>query len=454
MPKMPLGYPHHVDTTSGMCYHVVVGVVGTAENTQEKSLNMKGGECMAMANIAGKISFHVGKKLSISHNLGKERISPNWNKDGHINADRTPLNVVLTNTPLKEFFKETFSEAIESYNAANEKKHPDRVTSIDKYYSDQKGKAQEAIFQMSDHDNYLKMVNEVGLQRADEIHKAYLTDVYNQWVKENTSLKVFSATIHMDETKDGAPHLHLDFIPVAESSRGLTIKLSMDGAMKQLGFIRESKQKYAETPYKQWLNTHRGKVEHLAEQYITVIPSEPSVVGHQQPQEWKAQEGKRSAVQKLTDAFTAKKTISNAQAIIDNAEDIKRVAAQDAKRITDNAKVQQLKAEKYVDELKKEAEELNQEYTAIKEKINSKADFLEKSENRIKAKTIELTKKEAVIEKTIEAEVQARVGMQNFVNRQTDEDVRYRRKIHEAARNNQYTHDLNDRPHKNIQRGR
>ena len=88
--------------------------------------------------IEGKISFHVGKKLSISHNLGKERTSPNWNKDGHINAERTPLNVILINIPLKDFFKETFSEAIEKYNTANEKKHPDRVTSVEKYYNEQK----------------------------------------------------------------------------------------------------------------------------------------------------------------------------------------------------------------------------------------------------------------------------------------------------------------------------
>ncbi len=296
--------------------------------------------------IAGKISFHVGKKLSISHNLGKERTSPNWNKDGHINAERTPLNVILINIPLKDFFKETFSEAIEKYNTANEKKHPDRVTSVEKYYNEQKNKAQEAIFQMSDHENYLKMVSEVGQLEADKIHIAYLTDVYNQWIMDNPSLKIFSATIHMDETKDGAPHLHLDFVPVAESTRGLAVKVSMDGAMKQLGYIREPKQKYSETPYKQWLTSQRERVEKLGEKYINVIPSEPCVVGHQQPQEWKAQEQKRNAVQKLTEAFTSKKTIANAQAIIDNAEDIRLIAKQEAKKITDNAKVQQLKAEK------------------------------------------------------------------------------------------------------------
>ena len=220
------------------------------------------------------------------------------------------------------------------------------MTSVEKYYNEQKNKAQEAIFQMSDHENYLKMVSEVGQLEADKIHIEYLTDVYNQWIIDNPSLKIFSATIHMDETRDGAPHLHLDFLPVAESTRGLAVKVSMDGAMKKLGYIREPKQKFSETPYKQWLTSQREQVEKLGEKYINVIPSEPCVVGHQQPQEWKAQEQKRNAVQKLTEAFTSKKTIASAQAIIDNAEDIRLLAKQEAKKIKDNAKVQQLKAEK------------------------------------------------------------------------------------------------------------
>lgn len=82
---------------------------------------------MSATDIAGKTSFHVGKKFSIKHNLGEERTSENWNKDGHIDASRTQLNVVLTDTPLKDFFKETFGEAIENYNIKNEKKHPDRA---------------------------------------------------------------------------------------------------------------------------------------------------------------------------------------------------------------------------------------------------------------------------------------------------------------------------------------
>ena len=375
---------------------------------------------MAMTNITGKVSFHSGKTLSIAHNLGKERNSEKWNKDGHISAERTPLNVVLTNTPLKDFFEETFGEAIEKYNIANEKKHPDRVTSVKEYYNKQKNKAQESIFQLSDHENYIKLVDEVGEKKADEIHKQYLTDVYNQFKKENPSLKIFSATIHLDETKYGTPHLHLDYLPVAESNRGLTTKVSMDGAMKQLGFIRERKQKYSETPYKQWLNAQRLRAEQIASKYINVIPSEPSVIGHQQQNEWRAKEQKRNAVQKLTGAFTANRTKDNAQAVIDNAESIKQVARQEAKEITDKAKVEQLKAKKFMEIADNKISIANQ---AIAEAQRNIA-IAEKNNKVVNTKIGKL----AV---TIEQEVQKRIAPKNLFLRQQQEDERYKNRNYE-----------------------
>lgn len=352
---------------------------------------------MAMTNITGKVSFHSGKTLSIAHNLGSERTAGNWNKDGHISPERTPLNVVLTNTPLKEFFEETFSEAIENYNIANKKKHPDRVTSVKEYYNKQKGKAQESIFQLSDHENYLKLVNEVGEQQADEIHKAYLTDVYHQFKKENPSLKIFSATIHLDETKDGTPHLHLDYLPVAESNRGLTTKVSMDGAMKQLGFIRERNQKYNETSYKQWLNAQRSRVEQIASKYINVIPSEPTVIGHQQPQQWKAQEQKKNAVQKLVGAFVANKTKDNAQAVIDNAESIKQIAQQEAKKITDEANIIQRESD-----LMRREEAFKKEVIEKANNINTRAKSVAKREAAVESREKEIFKKEISLDKVAE----------------------------------------------------
>ena len=247
-------------------------------------------------DIRAKVSMHIGKAYSVKHNL-REYDATKWNTDGHIQPERSALNQILTHTNLKDYFKDTFGEAIEEYNEKNKSKHPDRVMSLNEYYNKYKGLAQECIMQLGNHENYLELVQQLGQKYADELHIKFLTQLYQQWIKDNPSLKVFSAVIHMDETKDGTPHLHLDFLPVAESTRGLTVKVSMDGAMKQLGFNRKTKAKdgqndsYNDTPYKRWLVHQREQVESLASKYITLIPSETFCKARRQETwEWRAEQ--------------------------------------------------------------------------------------------------------------------------------------------------------------------
>ena len=247
-------------------------------------------------NIEAKASMHVGKKYSLKHNL-REYDANKWNTDGHIQSDRSHLNEKLTHTELRDFFQKTFGAAIDQYNEKNREKHPDRMTSVDDYYNKYKGHAQECIMQMGDHENYMELIKLVGQEKADSIHKQFLTRAYNNWLKDNPSLKVFSATIHMDEIKDGTPHIHIDFLPVAESSRGLTVKVSMDGAMKMLGYDRKTKAKdgendsYKETPYRRWLSQQRERVEILANEYVHLIPSQPFTKRRRQETwQWRAQQ--------------------------------------------------------------------------------------------------------------------------------------------------------------------
>ena len=247
-------------------------------------------------NIEAKASMHVGKKYSLKHNL-REYDANKWNTDGHIQSDRSHLNERLTHTELRYFFQKTFGAAIDQYNEKNREKHPDRMTSVDDYYNKYKGHAQECIMQMGDHENYMELIKLVGQEKADYIHKQFLTRAYKNWLKDNPSLKVFSATIHMDEIKDGTPHIHLDFLPVAESSRGLTVKVSMDGAMKKLGYDRKTKAKdgendsYKETPYRRWLSQQRERVESLADEYVHLIPSQPFTKRRRQETwQWRAQQ--------------------------------------------------------------------------------------------------------------------------------------------------------------------
>ena len=235
--------------------------------------------------IAMKCTMHLGKKWNRRHNL-REYDREKWNRDGHIDESRGELNKVLTDTPLDKFFDETFGDALVDFNDKNYKKHPERLIgfksakeyekatheerrtrAVKAYYNEQKKNVQEAMIQLGDHEEYLQLVELLGREKADEIYTSYLIEANNKFIEDNPTIKVFSAAIHMDETRDGTPHLHIDFLPVAESDKGLTVKVSLEGALKPLGFKRTKDQKFAETPYKRWLKDRRAAFENFAQKF-------------------------------------------------------------------------------------------------------------------------------------------------------------------------------------------
>ena len=271
--------------------------------------------------IAAKCSMHYGKKMSLRHNL-RDYDANIWNKDGHIDATRSAENVTLVNKNLREFFDEVFGEALNEFNEKNRTKHPERMKTMGAYYRENKGKAMEFIFQLGDHQNYWDMVDTVGQAAADDFYKTHLTQIFEKWQEQNPSWRVFSATIHMDEVgergegRGGTPHLHLDVLPVAEQSRGMTVRCSVDGALKSIGYARtKGGDSYGATPFKRWAADWRETVEHMAAEHVAqsrapmmILPSEPCQTTHMQPQEWRRQHKERkSAVQAIKDITSGKR---------------------------------------------------------------------------------------------------------------------------------------------------
>lgn len=241
-----------------------------------------------------KASLHLGKRYSQRHNR-RDYQQGDWNKDGHVKAERSALNLTLVDINLREFFSETFGEAITEYNEKNKKKHPERCTTISKYYAEQKSRVQEAILQIGDSDIYKRIVAERGQEQADYFYQTALKNAFEKWQEDNPSLKVFGAYLHMDEA---TPHLHLDFLPVAESKRGLSVKVSMDGAMKAIGYARTKSDKFEETPYKRWLRETRTNLENffqeqanelLGNDSLEILPAEKSSRPHIETWQWRAE---------------------------------------------------------------------------------------------------------------------------------------------------------------------
>lgn len=372
--------------------------------------------------IECKASMHLGKKYSIKHNT---RDYKGWNKDGHIAPERTPMNVILVNEDFRKWFYDIFADAILKYNEKNAKKHSDRMMTIADYFEQQKGRVQEAVIQLGNHQTYVDLVEQLGQEKADSFFKNALIQTFENWKNDNPSLRVFHASIHMDEVGNGTPHLHIDFISVAESTRGLTTKVSLEGALKQLGFVRDKKDKYDNTPYKQWLRDRREKLESgfqkiadsfLGKDTIEVLPSEHSSKPHQETWEWREeQKGLKAVKAFITGEGKAK--VKAAETIIDNAEAVVKSIKADAKR--DKATADKRLAEAVRKERAADAREA---------KTIAGAETLSRQKSLFRERVQQLKGATANLIITAEAEVQRRLSPVTFSMRQHEEDKRYQQR--------------------------
>ena len=189
-----------------------------------------------------KLSFHIGKaggQRSRSHNNRE-------NYPEHADKALQGENIVLMDENPREYLTGLLRASVDEFNAKNEKKHPDRVRSLTEVVEDALSKTREIILQVGDKDAKL----------SREEYKSLYIDLINDFQAHNPNLRVFGAYIHFDET---TPHIHLDVVPVCESTRGMKTKVSLDGAMKAMGY--KDTGKYDETAFKLWSKDTREHLE-------------------------------------------------------------------------------------------------------------------------------------------------------------------------------------------------
>ena len=169
------------------------------------------------------ISFHNGTVWSRGHNIRDERYT---SKQKHINSSLSANNITICDTPVRQAYEEIFGQAVQEYNDRQTRK--DRK--IDCYYDKirhdkRKHPVYECIVQIGDR-------NDTG--NNAELEKQALIKYAEMWAERNSNLHLIGAYIHCDEP-DGTVHLHCDYIPVAECSRGMRIQNSLDKALRQQG---------------------------------------------------------------------------------------------------------------------------------------------------------------------------------------------------------------------------
>lgn len=180
------------------------------------------------------ISFHNGSAWSRGHNIRDERYT---NKQEHIDPTLTANNVTLRDIPVRQAYDEIFSSAVAAYN--EKQKRADRR--IDSYYDKikadkKKNPVYEVIVQIGDK-------SDTGNSAVPE--RQALECFAQEWEQRNPNLRLIGAYIHADEP-DGTVHAHLDYIPIAECSRGMRIQNSLDRALQQQGFKSENIHKTAQ----------------------------------------------------------------------------------------------------------------------------------------------------------------------------------------------------------------
>ena len=192
----------------------------------------------------GKVSMPQGKGSQLHNRREYERIGRPI--PDNIDVSNSSENITLVDKDIRQAYQEIFGEALEIYNS--KQKRADRK--IEDYLDHiQKSKNGEKVF----YEDVVQWGKKEDFESPETRQRAKeaLLKYAETFEVRNPNLKLIGVYLHMDEA---SPHLHIDYIPVAEGySRGLTKRNSLDRAMKAMGFHpgRESRKNNATKLWKE-----------------------------------------------------------------------------------------------------------------------------------------------------------------------------------------------------------
>lgn len=177
-----------------------------------------------------------GKTLSISFRVDGGVVEHNNRAfiANNVDGERIGDNIIYEQRDIREAYNSLFGKAVEEYNAKQTR--ADRKISDYYEHTTNQGRIKpfyEIVVQYGD-------MESCGLKSGNWEEAKLMLDEYMRGFEErNPNLKVFNAVMHLDEA---TPHLHIDFIPVAHKGvKGLSVKNSMSGALREQGFSSANK---------------------------------------------------------------------------------------------------------------------------------------------------------------------------------------------------------------------
>ena len=215
------------------------------------------------------MSFGKGNanETSIKHNNRSLDLDKfDFDKAGHkhIKPEFTGLNEVLVHRDIRDVYKREFGKAVEEYNSKQKRKDRRIKDYYSKIKNSKKTRTQyEFIVQVGNINDYDHDENRETSQSWQK-SKKILENYFENFQKRNPNLIAYNAVIHMDE--EGAPHMHLNVVPVAHdltAKQGVKVKPVLNKALAEEGFSISKKDNR-----KQWRDFQHREAQALADEAL------------------------------------------------------------------------------------------------------------------------------------------------------------------------------------------
>ncbi|EOO21690.1 hypothetical protein ICM_06609 [Bacillus cereus BAG1X2-3] len=193
------------------------------------------------------ISFNQSHQSSLSHN-NRENIYGNPG----IDPSRLEENIYFVQKDIRSVYKDVFQEAVDKYNEKQKRNDRKIKDYYDKIKKDTKTHEQR------------ELVVAIGEGKDDPTYREAKKEALKQYAEvfqgRNPNLAVYNMVLHDDEAN---PHLHINYVPNFESSRGLTRRVGMDRALEQQGVQGKGTELIAN-----WRQLETAYIESLAKEQI------------------------------------------------------------------------------------------------------------------------------------------------------------------------------------------
>lgn len=194
------------------------------------------------------ISTHNGSQISRKHNIRDKSVV---SKENHI--DPNGWHETWLDIPPKKAYKEVFEKSVIEYN--NKQKRNDRKIT-DYYQKIRQDKKKHLLYEM------ICGVYEDNI--TPELSHDILYDYAKGFQERHPNLYVTGIYFHADE-EGKAPHIHIDYFPVAEMKKGMALKNSLVKALEQEGFM--SGKKYNDTAQIKFEHSENAILENICNKY-------------------------------------------------------------------------------------------------------------------------------------------------------------------------------------------